>query len=126
MSMDRTGIRYLPLKDIPSIANFFIKYKNAHMLEHNFFEYMKVALAKSWILPDSVMLIDVGNVIGILFCYQIGEFYFSIVISDMLDFDKVPTENCSFNVTLFDKNNETDKITTSYMLPIDRKDLIVV
>lgn len=124
--MDRTGIQYLPLKDIPNIVNFFIKYKNAIMLEDNFFEYMKAALANSWILPAGVIPIDEGNIIGILFCYQIGEFYFSIVISDMLDVGNTPIGNCSFNVTLFNKNNETDKIIISYMLPIDRKDLIGV
>jgi len=116
-------LKYVSIKDIGDIARLFLTYPNATDLENHFFLYIAKATLNHWVLPVSVAPIDSGNVIGILFCYRIGETHFSIVISDTLDLNRQPKNMCVINVTTFNKNKDGE-LVISHMLPIHRKYLL--
>lgn len=118
-----TILEYVSLRDISDIAKLFLTYPTSSDLENHFFLYVSKAILNKWVLPISVAAIDSGNVIGVLFCYRIGETHFSIVISDTLDLNKQPKNICVINVTTFNKNKDNE-LVISHMLPIHRTYLL--
>lgn len=118
-----TILKYVSIKDIGDIARLFLTYPDATDLENHFFLYVAKATLNKWVMPVAVTPIDSGNVIGILFCYLIGETRFSIVISDTLDTNKKPLNVCIINVTTFNKNKDGELIISN-MLPIHRTYLL--